>query len=98
MGEIEEAVDRLADKKRAAGVEVDGQTTGEDGARMVFSGLDFDMAELGEMRAAATAAVLGGMSNNLSDGMRPEEALAHAIAGAWVDGIATGVIMGEARK
>lgn len=99
MGEIKDAVERYADRKRAAlGHGDSGEVRGSETMKLTIVGLDIDLDELHDYRIMAAAAAVQGIKSGELSGMDPLQSMAHALAGMWVDGLVTGIIMQEARE
>lgn len=96
QGEIERAIARYNDRKDAIkeglGGNLEVRDMGEENMRLLLAGLDIDLGELDFFRRKALGAVLGVAQQN------PEIPVEHLIAGTWVDGFVTGVILGEGRR
>lgn len=101
VGEIQTAVERYKERKLAAiggGDTIDnGRVEGKDAMRRALAGLDIDLEELHEFRVAAAQAAITGMERTMEDGLDSMEALAHAMAGMWVDGLVTGMLLEDGR-
>lgn len=90
-GEIEAAVDRLKERKAAASIDVSGfgEAVDVEVFRRIWSGLDLDMDEVLERAQSVRYSAFG----SLSSGMNAVD----VVAGYWFDGIATGLLIAEAR-
>ena len=97
--EIEDAVRRYEDRKDAAyGDDRSDPGLNQDGMRSLLIGLDLDIEELHEYRILAVQAALRMYSLVLAQAtFDRDKALAHTLAGTWVDGIVTGLLIAEAR-
>jgi hypothetical protein len=89
MGEIADAVHRYTDRKKAAGVAPEGSKMPEGAARLIISGFDLDYDELLECQIdVVKVAFAAALSHPL-----PE-----VFFGQWIDGLVTGLVMGQIRR
>lgn len=97
-GEIERAVERYEARKTAIYAGGDRESLDQDRMRTLLVGLDIDLDELNDFRHAVVEASLEVFSRALDEGLNAHMALAHTLAGTWVDGIVTGILMEQDRK
>lgn len=74
-----------------------GKAIKTDVMRTLLVGLDLDIEELNEFRMLAAQAaiqVFKGANEQTGDG---QSALVHTLAGTWVDGVVTGLLIAEGR-
>lgn len=90
-GEIAAAIKRLEERKLATGIDGDkaGQFQDEDGTRRAFSGLDLDIDEVFAFNVVMVRTTLSGIAEGNPAGL--------VGAGMWFDGLATGLMIAEAR-
>lgn len=100
MGEIEDGVRRYEDRKEAV---YKGDRDSGSGAidtevmRTLLVGLDLDIEELAEYRVLAAQAALE-VFKRATGHIGAHAAFVHTMAGTWVDGIITGLLIAQARE
>ena len=97
-GEIQKAVERYEDRKVAVYAGGERESLSQDRMRTLLVGLDLDLGELNDFRHAAVGAAMEVYERALKEGLEPPLAMAHVIAGTWVDGIVTGMLLQEDRE
>lgn len=98
-GQLERAAEIVNARKRAVGVkDTEGKLGDDDFARLCFSGLDLDLAEIDHYRREAIRAGVESITRSVSRGDPNPEAIATALAGMWVDGLMTGVHVGREQE
>lgn len=98
MGEVWSAIERLAERKTAIGVGETGENVGAEGQRKMMVGLDLDIEELHEARVQTVEGVARTLEVEGKDwdDLTPE-VFGVIIAGMWVDGLMTGMMIEEGR-
>lgn len=99
MPEIWNAIKRLSERKDAIAVGQVGENVGSDGQRQLMVGMDIDIAELHQARIQAVEGVGRTMlAKDLTLETMGADEFGALIAGMWVDGLMTGVLLQEARE
>lgn len=87
--DLERAIMAMQERKEAAGV-TDAEISPNDVTRMTFSGLDLDIDELLAVEPFLMPTIEVAAKANI-----PAQKI---IAGMWIDGLATGVLMERMRR
>lgn len=89
-GEVMAAMKRMEARKESIDLGAVGESLGEDRARAVLSGLDLEMEEVFAAQMSVGKAFVHGAVSGLDP--------IHMAAGLWVDGLAAGLLIAEARQ
>jgi hypothetical protein len=99
-GELQKAVARFEERKMAMNVFAEediAAITDDEGARMMFSGLDLDFEEISALRMTMVEAALDGLRQDAERGVETGSSLAAALAGLFIEGLVVGMLTEKGR-